>query len=312
MLVAPLCEPYALSMPSGRALSAAIAARLKTALESGRALTYAELAREARCTERSVRNYLDDAAIGVRVIRERGADRRVRVRLSEDASTTIEELGRVLAKELLRRIFPIAGTSLERVPKRPAASVIVAVRGAYLYQERHLRLLRSWLRVASQRPRREVRFDYEGTGEPGQRVVWPLGVVVRDLARVYLLGIPSDATTARDVRTYALERLASKRLEELAPEDSSTPPRGIDSAAVDEAMDLPFSISPGAGGVNVRVRFKPEQVKFMLGRVWHKNQRMNVLRDGSLDMRFGPADEGEARAWVAQWTDRVIRASFKP
>ena len=272
-----LARPYALQVSGGRAVSAAIVTRLRAALEAGRPLTYAELAREARCTERSVRNYLDDAALGLRVVRVRGPDRRVRVRVADDASTTIDELGRVLAKEMLRKIFPIAGTSLERVPKRPRASVIVAVRGAYQYEERHLRVLRDWLRLASERPRREVRFDYDGS-ETGLRVVWPLGIVVRDLARVYLLGVPSEALTARDVRTYALERVRSKRLDVLAPEDSAPPPRGIESAAIDEAMDLPFSISPGTpGGVRVHVIFEPEQTRFMLGRVWHKNSPQSVI-----------------------------------
>jgi predicted DNA-binding transcriptional regulator YafY len=293
-------------MPTGRATSAMITSRLRAALEGGRALTYAELAREARCTERSVRNYLDEAmaTLGHGAIRERGPDRKVRVRGAGDATTTIDELGRVLAKEMLRRVFPLAGTSLGRAPKHPRASVIVAVRGAYQYEERHLRLLRDWLQAANARPRRATSFDYDGS-EKGLRVVWPLGIVVRDLARVYWLGIPAEAENARDVRTYALERVRSARVATLPGDESGPPPRGIESAPVDEALDLPFSILPGAGGVHVHVRFTPAQARFMRGRLWHKNQRMKTRRDGSLEVEFGPADEGEVRAWLAQWGDSV-------
>lgn len=254
-----------------------------------------------------MRNYLDEAsaALGVRVVREKGPDRRVRVRLEDQASLTIEELGEVLAKEMLRRVFPVVGTKHAYVSKHPRAVVLVAVRGAYEYKERHLRVLRAWLELSAKRPRREVRFEYEGT-ETGLRVVWPLGIVVRDLARVYLLGVPSEAANARDVRTYALERVLSERLEALPAGDSGPPPRGIESAAIDEAMDLPFSISPGAGGAHVHVRFTPEQARFIRGRRWHKNQRVKTMKDGSLDVRFGPTDLGEATAWVAQWLDSVI------
>lgn len=294
-------------MSTGRAVSAAITARLRAALESGRHLTYAELAREARCTERSVRNYLGEAAdtLGLKIVRERGPDRRIRVRLAEeDAAGTIEDLGRVLAKEMLRRVFPVAGTSLDEAPRRSRAAIIVGVRGAYTYEEWHLRVLRDWLRLASVRPRREVRFEYEGT-ETGLRVVWPLGIVVRDLARVYLIGVPSEATDARDVRTYALERVRSKRLDVLRPEDSDRPPRGIDSAPIEEAMDLPFSVYRGVGGVQVHVQFNAEQARFMRGRVWHKAQRVRSLKDGTLDVRFGPADLGEVCGWLGQWRDGV-------
>lgn len=208
-------------------------------------------------------------APSLRVIRERGPDRRVRVRVDEDSTATIEELGRVLAKEMLRRVFPMAGTALERVPNRPKAAVIVAVRGAYEYEELHLRVLRDWLNAASGRPRREVRFEYEGV-ETGLRVAWPLGIVVRDLARVYLLGVPSEAANANDVRTRALERVLSKRIDVLPLKDSGRPPKGIDSAPIEDSMDLPFSISPGercpraralharAGEVHSRPEMAPE------------------------------------------------------
>ena len=288
---------------SGRAVSATIATRLREALDQPR--TYEELARLAGCTTRSVRNYIDqaEATLGVVVERGRGADGRVRARAKgADAGATIEELGHVLAREMLRRIFPIAGTSLERVTRRSPAHVIVGVRGAYEYEESHLRILRTWLSASSRRPRQALRFEYEGIGR-GERVVWPLGIVLRDLARVYLLGIPVEAESSRDVRTYVLERAGKPTV--LSAQDSGEPLPGLDSAPVERAMDLPFSVSSPAGGVHVHVRFPPEQAKFIRGRRWHRTQKLKSGKDGSLDLRFGPADLGETLGWLGQWSDAV-------
>lgn len=92
---------------SGRSVSASIVGRLRAALASGRAFTYGELARDATCTERTVRNYLDlaEPALGMAIARERGPDRVVRVRAaSSDDQSTIESLARNLA-QMLRTLF---------------------------------------------------------------------------------------------------------------------------------------------------------------------------------------------------------------
>ena len=290
---------------SGRAVSAHIATRLKQALEAGQPRTYDELAHVARCTPRSVRNYLDGArtTLGFDVVRERGPDGRMRVRAAErDTAATIEDLGRALARELLGGIFPIAGTVLDRRPKRARARIVLCIRGAYQYTEDHLRTLRTWLVASEAQPRRLVRFGYDDD-DPGERRAWPLGIVVRDTARVYLLGIPEEAESARDVRTYALERVSKMAL--LNEQDSGKPPKGIDTAPVEDAMDIPFSIYPGRGGVQVHVRFTPEQSKFMRNRTWHKKQHLKEHVDGSLEVRFGPAEKGEAEAWIRQWGSSV-------
>lgn len=305
---------------SGRSVSASIVGRLRAALASGRAFTYGELAREATCTERTVRNYLDlaEPALGMAITRERGPDRVVRVRAaSSDDQSTIESLARNLAAQMLRTLFPVAGTSFERPTRSTRAQVVVSARGAYRYSERQLRALRAWLRTADERPRVAVRFAYQSfSSGPGDRIVWPLGIVVRDLARVYLIGVPAEADDGRDVRSYALERVeVPKRgpaVSALRGEDAGSPPRGMDRAVVEHAIDLPFSMYPPdtPGAVMVRVRFSAEQAPYVIGRVWHRKQRFKKLRGGALELTFGPAERTEVEAWVRTWGSAVTRVQL--
>jgi hypothetical protein len=185
------------------------------------------------------------------------------------------------------------------------------VRGAYRYDDSHLRALRSWLVAASERPRIAVQFAYKTDAGDQRRTVWPIGVVVRDLARVYLVGIPARADAPRRVRTYALERILfptrTAGIERLTVEDSGAPPKGINRTVVEDGCDLPFSVFPadGADAVHVNVRFTAAQAPYIRGRIWHRNQRERELEGGGVELEFGPADRGEAMAWVRQWGESV-------
>jgi hypothetical protein len=309
------------SAATGRAVSAAIVRRLNAALASGRALTYAELAGEARCTPRTVRNYLADAeqSLGLRLERTRGAGGLLRVRAARGSEEQrIEDLGRLLAREMLRRIFPVAGTDLERAPRAGRAQLVVMARGAFEYGEAEFRALRSWLQAAALDPPRPVRFQYDGFASgPGERIVWPLGIVVRDLARVYLAGVPAEAENGRDVRTYCLERVRcpsrGKALVLVAAEDAGHEPRGLHVAAIEDALDFPFSVyaAHGADAVVLRARIAPNQARHLERRRWHRRQRLRRRRDGSLDVTLGPADRGELEAWLRQWGDAVLETRWQ-
>jgi hypothetical protein len=287
-----------LEQATGRDVSASITRRLLEALDTGVPLTRNELAERAGCSARTVHNYVADAerALGLRVRRERGEDRVVRfVADPGSAAATIEQLAHALAHEMLRRVFPVAGTRFgRRAPTRP--QLVVSVRGTYTYEERHLRVLRRWLQAASSRPRRGLRFGYRDKSE---LVAWPVGIVVRDLARVYLAGVPEHAERGQDIRTYALERL---RLDSAVSFMEGEPPEGIESARIVDAIDDPFSIFPPTDdGVMAHLRFARDEALYILGRTWHRTQKVEQRRDGAVDMTFGPADLGETAAWVRQW-----------
>ncbi|MCB9576655.1 MAG: WYL domain-containing protein [Polyangiaceae bacterium] len=190
---------------------------------------------------------------------------------------------------------------------------MVSARGAYQYSELQLRTLRAWLRAADERPRIAVRFRYRSpSAEPGLRVVWPLGVVIRDLAHVYLAGVPAEAQSPRDVRTYLLERVESRgkgrAIDVLRGADATRPPDGLDRVRVESAIDLPFSMFPADEGdaVTVRVRVCAEQAPYIVGRRWHSRQKIRRFRDGEVEIRFGPANRREVEAWVRQWGDGVL------
>jgi len=294
---------------AGREQRARAVTQLREALLSGRAWTYGELAALAGCTERTVRNHLDvaEVALGLAITRAQGPDRVVRVRMAESGHReTIDALAHEIAADMLRRIFPVAGTTLDRPARGARAQLVVAVRGALPYAERHLAALRAWLVAASERPRVPLCFGYDGS-ERGERLVWPLGAVIRDLARVYLVGVPDEAGDARDVRTYALERVVlptrGPALVRLATAEAGTAPRGMERAVVEHAIDLPFSVFPADDGdtVKVRVRFSAAQARHVRGRTWHRHQREKLLSSGQLEVSFGPANLGEAAAWVRQW-----------
>ncbi|MCA9595426.1 MAG: WYL domain-containing protein [Myxococcales bacterium] len=301
--------------PTGRAASAGILRRLRAALESGQAYTYAELARDAKCSQRTVRNYLDVAeeVMALPVVRTLGPDRRVRVELLNDGEPSIDALSQRLAAGMLRNLFPIEGTSLDIRKRPPRVQLVVSARGAYQYSELQLRTLRAWLRAADERPRIAVRFRYRSpSAEPGLRVVWPLGVVIRDLAHVYLAGVPAEAQSPRDVRTYLLERVESRgkgrAIDVLRGADATRPPDGLDRVRVESAIDLPFSMFPADEGdaVTVRVRVCAEQAPYIVGRRWHSRQKIRRFRDGEVEIRFGPANRREVEAWVRQWGDGVL------
>ena len=176
----------------------------------------------------------------------------------------------VVARALLRGIFPIEGTKLDEATEASRAQVVLSVRGVYAYGESHLRVLRSWLREAHRRPRRAVRFGYDAaTSRRGD--AWPLGIVVKDATRVYLAGTPTDADDGRDVRTFALEGVVLQKqgptVRVLSTLDSGPPPSNLDAAVIDEAIDSPFSITRPSpeNGVHVRVTFSPVVARYIVG-----------------------------------------------
>lgn len=299
---------------------------LRSALESQQSYTYAELARRCGSSTRPVRNYLDDAEslLGFPVERTRGRDRTVRVRAApQTPRAQFEELGRQVARSLLRSLFPIAGTALDRAGSPSPVQIVVSTRGVYQYTEAHLRCLRSWIQHAAARPRRLVKFHYDGAGSgPGVRFVWPLGIVIHDATHVYLAGVPDEDTDGRDVRTYALESvgMSSSRNARQQPrleicDEAGEPPPHLDAARIEEAIDAPFGIFRAfpKDSEKLCVRFAPEVARYVQGRLWHKRQRGRRLPDGRYELHLGLAHKRAIELWLRTWGDavEVVRSSPK-
>lgn len=299
----------------GRSGAAAIIRALKSALSAQQPLTYTELARAAGCCERTVRNYLSmsETALGFEVERSTGTNGVVVVRRTPEAAgpTSIQDLAHALAYDLLRRVFPVAGTDLEQTPKRRGPPILVFSRGAYQYKEEHLRGLRVWLNAAGASPRQVVRFTYDAASSGlGERIVWPVGVVLSGLSRVYLAGVPVEATGVRDLRTYSLEWVKSKTggsLALAAEGSACDPPEGLEDVRIEGAINAPFGLyrPTPEDGVRVRVRFAHKTARYLRNRAWHKGQRVTDLGDGGVQYEFGPADLRDAAAWVLEWGDGI-------
>lgn len=293
-----------------RSATTRISAELREALLAGRPMTYQELASAAGCDERTVRNYLRDPgwAAGLELTRTRGADGRVRVSCPASGPlVSFETMALDLAHDILRRFFPIAGTALDRRRKRSANHVVVAsVRGAFEYTERHLSVVRKWLAAVNE-PRRAISFSYRSlSSEHGPRRVWPVGVLIRGMAAVYLVGHPAGAKDRRALRTYALERVDAPVVL-LSSKESGAAPAHLAKLSTADAGDLPFSIfrASGRDAVTAKLRFSAAVADQILGRRWHARQRVRRLRDGRVELQFGPVDADEAVDWVQEWGGKV-------
>jgi hypothetical protein len=99
---------------------------------------------------------------------------------------------RALARGVLEGFFPLDGTPLER---RVRARVFAFASGVPRFAEQHRKTLLRWIAAAEQQPSAPHWLQYE-TAEP--RLVWPLGVLLRDGRRVYLQGLvePGDGPEA--------------------------------------------------------------------------------------------------------------------
>jgi proteasome accessory factor B len=66
-----------------------------------------------------------------------------------------------------------------------------------------------------------------------------------------------------------------------------------------------FGISHGEEAFEVRLRCSPKVASYMESRVWHPDQRMERLDDGSLDLSFTTHGWKELVRWVLSWQPDV-------
>ena len=60
------------------------------------------------------------------------------------------------------------------------------------------------------------------------------------------------------------------------------------------------------------MRFSPIAARYIVGRRWHKAQRLRDLRGGGVELAFGPVDKVEAMNWIASWRDEATVVACSP
>ncbi len=232
-----------------------------------------------------------------------------------------------LARGVLNGLFPLEGTVLD---KPVSARVLAFASGVPRFEERHRRVLLRWIAACESAPPYAVWLCYQGPNardptSAERRLVWPLGVILREGRRVYLQGLVDPYDSLECSRNFALERVAANSenngLRRAEPIHQTLPDflrtrRPHPSTLV----DAPFSLvrPQKHEAVMVHLRVEPDQVPFLRGRLWHPSQQELLRDDGSMELHFGPVDRSEAIGWCGQWWkgvtvlgDTLLRAAYQ-
>jgi predicted DNA-binding transcriptional regulator YafY len=75
-------------------------------------------------------------------------------------------------------------------------------------------------------------------------------------------------------------------------ENTFTVPKSFN---IQEHLQSAFGIYKGPPTKEVTIRFSPEKARWITGQVWHKDQKMKINKDGSLELSFPIADFAEIK-----------------
>ena len=67
-----------------------------------------------------------------------------------------------------------------------------------------------------------------------------------------------------------------------------------------------FGLYKGKSTKEVTLRFTPEKSKWIKDQIWHKNQKVKYLKDGSLELSFPVSDFSEIKREILKHGDAVI------
>jgi len=66
-----------------------------------------------------------------------------------------------------------------------------------------------------------------------------------------------------------------------------------------------FGLYKGKSTKEVTLRFTPEKSKWIKDKIWHKNQKVKLLKDGSLEISFPVSDFSEIKREILKHGDDV-------
>lgn len=308
--------------PAGDAAPRADPRKLKLLVDTLRtgAFTYDDLAalRDLELSRRSLQDYLERhlPAAGFEPVRGRTAGPKPRATFTLPRGGDLETDGAVnraalaLARGVLAELFPIEGTDLDR--RADTSRVLSIASGVPRFELHHMRALMRWITAAERDRPTAVMLRYRAARDDSDmiapddevrpRLVWPLGVILRDGRRVYLPALVEPADSMADRHMFALERVARGPKDcgvIPLPDADCVPTRFL----VEERPRLRDLVQPWFGlvrpdapedRVEVHVRFDVRQAPYVRGRRWHPRQRETELYDGGVELRFGPVELREA------------------
>jgi len=67
-----------------------------------------------------------------------------------------------------------------------------------------------------------------------------------------------------------------------------------------------FGLYKGKSTKEVTIRFTPEKSKWIKGQIWHKDQKVKYLKDGSIELSFPVSDFSEIKMEILKHGDGVM------
>lgn len=102
----------------------------------------------------------------------------------------------------------------------------------------------------------------------------------------------------RHMRDFALSRISEVETQD----ETFEVPSHFD---VKEYFHSSFGLYKGGGKREVSIRFAPHKAKWVKGQIWHRNQKLKELKDGSIELSFEVADFSEVMREVLKYGNGV-------
>jgi predicted DNA-binding transcriptional regulator YafY len=102
----------------------------------------------------------------------------------------------------------------------------------------------------------------------------------------------------KGIRDFALSRISDTR---VLTESFKIP----DDFEFKKYFLSTFGLYKGKSTKEVTLRFTPEKSKWIKDQIWHKNQKVKLLKDGSLEISFPVSDFSEIKREILKHGDEV-------
>ena len=143
--------------------------------------------------------------------------------------------------------------------------------------------------------RRRLSFTYysPATEEKSTRTVEPYHLF-NYMGTWHLIGY---CRLRKEIRDFALRRISETK---VLPQSFKIP------TDFKKYFLSTFGLYKGKLVKEVTLRFTPEKLKWIKDQIWHKNQKVKLLKDGSLEISFPVSDFSEIKREILKHGDAVI------